>query len=81
MVIHWLEEAQLRICAAGPGVQLLTKYGLFALRYYEEFGANATASARQLMFSVTLRRQSFWVEMTMQSQAVEGPRTIKPRLL
>jgi hypothetical protein len=52
--IHRLEEAQIRVYAAGPGVQLLTKYGLFALRYYEEFGANATPSARQLMFSVTL---------------------------
>jgi hypothetical protein len=53
-VIHRLEEAQIRIYSAGPAVQLLTKYGLFALRYYEEFGANATPSARQLMFSVTL---------------------------
>jgi hypothetical protein len=53
-VIHRLEEAQIRIYSAGPAVQLLTKYGLFALRYCEEFGANATPSARQLMFSVTL---------------------------
>jgi hypothetical protein len=42
-VIHRLEEAQLRVYSAGPAIQLLTKYGLFALRYYDE-----------LMFSVTL---------------------------
>lgn len=53
-VIHRLEEAQLRVYAAGPAVQLLTKYGLFALRYYDEFGASATPSGQQLMFSITL---------------------------
>ena len=53
-VIHRLEEAQIRIYSAGPAIQLLTKYGLFALRYYDEFGANVTPSAQQLMFSVTL---------------------------
>ena len=53
-VIHRLQEAQIRIYSAGPAIQLLTKYGLFALRYYDEFGANATPSAQQLMFSVTL---------------------------
>src|SRR5215471_13502346 len=53
-VIHRLLEAQIRIYSAGPAIQLLTKYGLFALRYYDEFGANATPSAQQLMFSVTL---------------------------
>jgi hypothetical protein len=53
-VIHRLEEAKSQIYAAGPAVQLLTKYGLFALRYYDEFGASATPSGQQLMFSVTL---------------------------
>jgi hypothetical protein len=52
--IHRLEEAQMRVYAAGPAVQLLTKYGLFALRYYDEFAASATPSGQQLMFSVTL---------------------------
>jgi hypothetical protein len=53
-VIHRLEEAKSQIYAAGPAVQVLTKYGLFALRYYDEFGASATPSGQQLMFSVTL---------------------------
>ena len=43
-----------QIYSAGPAINLLTKYGLFSLRYYEEFGANATPSGRQLMFTVTL---------------------------
>jgi hypothetical protein len=29
----------------------MTKYGYFTLSYYEEFGAKATPSGRQLMFS------------------------------
>jgi hypothetical protein len=53
-VVHRLEESQIQVYAAGPAIQLLTKYGLFALRYYDEFGANATPSGQQLMFSVTL---------------------------
>lgn len=53
-VIHRLEEAQIQVYAAGPAINLLTKYGLFDLRYYDEFGAHATASGQQLMFSVTL---------------------------
>jgi hypothetical protein len=53
-VIHRLENARARIYAAGPEIQLLTKFGLFALRYYDEFGARATPSGQQLMFSVTL---------------------------
>ena len=35
-------------------INLLTKYGLFSVRYYEEFGAHATPSGRQLMFSLAL---------------------------
>jgi hypothetical protein len=53
-VIHRLQEAQLRVYSAGPAIQVLTKYGLFGLRYYDEFAANATPSGQQLMFSVTL---------------------------
>jgi hypothetical protein len=43
-----------RIYSAGPAINLLTKYGLYSLRYYEEFGAHATPSGRQLMFSLVL---------------------------
>jgi hypothetical protein len=53
-LIHRLEEAQTEVYAAGPAIQMLTKFGLFALRYYDEFGSQATPSGQQLMFSVTL---------------------------
>jgi hypothetical protein len=49
-----LQTSKARIYSAGPTIRLLTKYGMFDLRYYEEFGAHATPSGRQLMFSVTL---------------------------
>jgi hypothetical protein len=52
--LNTVEHARSRIYSAGPGITLLTKYGLFSLRYYEEFGANATPSGRQLIFSVSL---------------------------
>jgi hypothetical protein len=52
--LNAVEHASSRVYSAGPAINLLTKYGLFSLRYYEEFGANATPSGRQLMFSVTL---------------------------
>jgi len=52
--LNTLEHVSSRIYSAGPAINLLTKYGLFSLRYYEEFGAHATPSGRQLMFSVTL---------------------------
>jgi hypothetical protein len=52
--LNALEHTSARIYSAGPAINLLTKYGLFSLRYYEEFGANATPSGRQLMFSVTI---------------------------
>lgn len=52
--LNTLEHTSSRIYSAGPAINLLTKYGLFSLRYYEEFGANATPSGRQLMFSLTL---------------------------
>ncbi|MGH9342866.1 MAG: SphA family protein [Terriglobia bacterium] len=53
-VINTLENANSQIYSAGPAFNLLTKYGLYSLRYYEEFGANATPSGQQLMFSVAL---------------------------
>jgi hypothetical protein len=49
--ISELENSRSRIYAAGPAIQLLTKYGLFNLRWYEEFGAQAAPSGQQLMFS------------------------------
>jgi hypothetical protein len=52
--IDTLEHTSSEIYSAGPEISLLTKYGLFSLRYYEEFGAHATPSGRQLMFSVAL---------------------------
>jgi hypothetical protein len=52
--LHTLETSRSQIYSAGPTLRVLTKYGLFDLRYYEEFGAHATPSGRQLMFSVTL---------------------------
>ena len=52
--INALEHTSSQIYSAGPAIHLLTKYGLFSLRYYEEFGAHATPSGQQLMFSVAL---------------------------
>jgi hypothetical protein len=52
--INTLESTRAQIYSAGPAIQALTKYGLFALRYYDEFGAHATPSGQQLMFSYTL---------------------------
>lgn len=53
-VKHILEETQSQVYAVGPGIKLLTKFGEFDLRYYDEFGAQATPSGQQLMFSLTL---------------------------
>ena len=50
-ILNTLEDTKAQIYAAGPAVNLTTAYGLFALRYYEEFGAAATPSGRQLMFN------------------------------
>ena len=47
-------ETHSHVYSAGPAVNLLTKYGLFSLSYYEEFDAKATPSGRQLMFSLAL---------------------------
>ncbi len=52
--INTLEDTRSRIYSAGPAIYLLTKYGLFSVRYYEEFDAHATPSGRQLMFSLAL---------------------------
>ena len=49
-----LMESNASVYSAGPAVQLLTTFGLFDLRYYNEFGAQATPSGQQLMFSVAL---------------------------
>jgi hypothetical protein len=53
-IVSQLSSTNATIYAAGPGIELLTKYGLYSLRWYEEFGAHATPSGSQLMFSVTL---------------------------
>ncbi|MGA9756402.1 MAG: transporter [Desulfobaccales bacterium] len=50
-VMNRVENSRSQIYAAGPGISALTKYGYFTLSYYEEFGAKATPSGRQLMFS------------------------------
>jgi hypothetical protein len=51
-LLSQLENTHSQIYSAGPAIQVLTKYGLFNLRYYEEFAARTTPSGRQLMFSV-----------------------------
>lgn len=54
VVVDQLGSTKAQIYAAGPGINLLTKYGFYSLRWYEEFGAQATPSGNQLMFSVAL---------------------------
>ncbi len=58
-ILSRLEDTRSQIYAAGPSIQVLTKFGLFELRYYDEFGAKATPSGQQLMFSVTLAGNPF----------------------
>ena len=53
-LLNALEVPGSHVYSAGPSITLVTKYGLFSLRYYEEFGAAATPSSRQLMFSIGL---------------------------
>jgi hypothetical protein len=53
-VVDQLGNTKSEIYAAGPGVNLLTRYGFYSLRWYEEFGAHAEPSGSQLMFSVAL---------------------------
>lgn len=52
--ISTLENTRSETYAAGPAASLLTSFGLFSLRWYEEFGAHATPSGQQLMFSYAL---------------------------
>ncbi len=52
--INTLTDTHSHVYSAGPAINLLTKYGLFSLSYYEEFDAKATPSGRQLMFSLAL---------------------------
>lgn len=54
MIIDNLSSTKAQVYAAGPGINLLTRYGFYSLRWYEEFGAHATPSGNQLMFSVAL---------------------------
>jgi len=49
-----LEDTHMQVYAAGPAIQVLTKYGLFDLRYYDEFGNKATPSGQTLIFSFAL---------------------------
>jgi len=58
-LLNRLESTHSQIYAAGPSIQLLTKFGLFELRYYDEFAARATPSGQQLMFSITLAGNPF----------------------
>lgn len=58
-ILNRLETTHSQIYAAGPSIQALTKFGLFELRYYDEFAARATPSGQQLMFSVTLAGNPF----------------------
>lgn len=53
-IVDQLNTTKAQIYAAGPGINLLTKYGFYSLRWYEEFGARATPSGNQLMVSVAL---------------------------
>jgi hypothetical protein len=53
-VIDKLENTRSHVYSAGPSLSLLTSYGLFSLRYYEEFDAHATPSGSQLMLSLAL---------------------------
>ncbi len=54
-----LENVSAHVYSAGPSITALTKYGLFALRYYDEFGAHATPSGQTLAFSVTIAGNPF----------------------
>src|SRR5260370_9061615 len=42
--LNAVEHASARIYSAGPAINLLTTYWIFSLRYFYEFGANATPS-------------------------------------
>jgi hypothetical protein len=57
--INKLENVSAHVYSAGPSITALTKYGLFTVRYYEEFGAHATPSGRELMFTATIAGNPF----------------------
>ena len=52
--VNKLENVSAHVYSAGPSMTALTKFGLFTVRYYEEFGAHATPSGRQLVFTATI---------------------------
>jgi hypothetical protein len=54
IIVDQLGSTKSQVYAAGPGINLLTRYGFYSLRWYEELGAHATPSGNQLMFSVAL---------------------------
>lgn len=54
LAVNTLEHTHAHIYSAGPAVQMLTKFGLFDLRYYDEFAAKATPSGQYLYFGITL---------------------------
>jgi hypothetical protein len=57
--VNRLESVRAQVYSAGPSITALTKFGLFAIRYYEEFDAHATPSGRQLMFTATIAGNPF----------------------
>jgi len=57
--LNKLENVSAHVYSAGPSITALTKFGLFTLRYYEEFGAHATPSGRQLTFTATIAGNPF----------------------
>jgi hypothetical protein len=57
--VNKLENVSAHVYSAGPSITALTKSGLFTVRYYEEFGAHATPSGRQLMFTATIAGNPF----------------------
>jgi hypothetical protein len=71
-ILNALEGTHSQVYAAGPSIQVLTKFGLFDLRYYDEFGTRATPSGQQLMFSVTLAGNPF---RTNKHSVSSSPRT------
>jgi hypothetical protein len=57
--VNKLENVSAHVYSAGPSIMALTKFGLFTLRYYEEFRAHATPSGRQLTFTATIAGNPF----------------------
>lgn len=57
--LNKLEDVSAHVYSAGPSITALTKFGLFSVRYYEEFRAHATPSGRQLTFTATIAGNPF----------------------